>query len=161
DHSLREKIADIVYLIPLKSGNGHALICVEHQSTPRVDMPVRLGVYLLRLAEAYRKSNNRGKRSLMVFGLLYYNGAKPYNQPVDLFASLNTKERRVSQQTLGCLHLVDTHTLLVGDNPDHLMLHVFELATKYIFDPHWESTLQKLSPYLQQLEAAESETTLI
>ena len=72
------------------------------QTSPRVDMPVRLGIHLLRLSEAYRK-NHQGKKSLMVFGLLYYNGEKPYNQPTDLFASLNEAERRVSQQTLGSI----------------------------------------------------------
>lgn len=154
DRSLRERIADAVYLIPLKSGNGHALICIEHQSTPRPDMPVRLGVHLLRLSEAYRKSN-QGKKSLMVFGLLYYNGEQPYNQPTDLFASLNEAERRVSHQTLGSLHLVDTHTLHLKDDQDNPMLNVFELATKHIFDAHVESTLEKLWPYLCALETNE------
>ena len=154
DGSLRERIADAVYLIPLKSGNGHALICIEHQSTPRPDMPVRLGVHMLRLSEAYRKSN-QGKKSLMVFGLLYYNGEKPYNQPTDLFASLNEPERHVSHQTFGSLHLVDTHTIRVRDDQNNLMLHVFELATKHIFDAHVESTLEKLWPHLRALETGE------
>ena len=47
DDSLREQIADAVYLIPLKSGNGDALILVEHQSGPRVDMPVHLGIHCM------------------------------------------------------------------------------------------------------------------
>ena len=154
DPSLRERIADVVYLIPLKSGNGHALIVVEHQSSPRPDMPVRLGVHLLRLSEAYRKSN-QGKKSLMVFGLLYYNGDRPYNQPTDLFASLNAAERQVSHQTLGSLHLVDTHTIPIESNQNHLMLRVFELATKHIFDTPVESTLEKLWPHLCALESSE------
>ncbi|MEM7183988.1 MAG: Rpn family recombination-promoting nuclease/putative transposase [Spirochaetota bacterium] len=154
DHSLRERIADAVYLIPLKSGNGHALVLVEHQSSPRVDMPVRLGIHLLRLSEAYRKSH-QGKKSLMVFGLLYYNGEKPYNQPTDLFASLNEAERGVSQQTLGSLHLIDTHALSMKNDQENLMLHVFELATKHIFDPHADSTLGKLWLYLQALKIHE------
>ena len=154
DDSLREQIADAVYLIPLKSGNGDALILVEHQSSPRVDMPVRLGVHLLRLSEAYRKSY-QGRKSLMVFGVLYYNGEKPYNQPTDLFGSLNEAERSVSHQTLGSLHLVDTHALSMKNDKEGLMLHVFELATKHIFDPHTESTLGKLWPYLQALKIDE------
>lgn len=117
-------------------------------------MPVRLGVHLLRLSEAYRKSN-QGKKSLMVFGLLYYNGDKPYNQPTDLFASLNEAERNVSHQTLGSLHLVDTHKIRVRDDQDNLMLHVFELATKHIFDTPVESTLEKLWPHLCALETSE------
>ncbi len=154
DHSLRERIADATYLAPLNSGNGDALICAEHVSNPKPDMPVHLGVHLLRLSAAYRKSY-KGKKSLMVFGLLYHNGKKPYSQPTDLFASLNEAEREVSHQTLGSLHLVDTHTMHLENSPDHTMLQVFELATKHIFDQHVEATLAKLWPHLTVLEADE------
>ncbi len=149
--TLKGRIADAVFIADLKSGNGEALLCLEHLSSARRDVPTRLGSDLLQLAEAYHKAH-KGKKSLMTYGLLLYNGPGPYGHSTDLFASLNKQEQGVARESLGSMHVVDTHAIKVACPNDDPMLTVFELALKHVFDPKLEETLATLWPYVQALE---------
>lgn len=88
--NLREKIVDLLYKANFSGTDGYIYILVEHQSEPQKLMPFRILKYMIAIMEDHLK-NTHGNTLPIVYPMIFYSGAKPYNYSTDL---LDLFERR-------------------------------------------------------------------
>lgn len=142
DAKLDVRIADAVFLVKLRSGNGDVLLCLEHLSSCKREL-YRLQRYALDVSEAYKRAYGDA-HPLFSYNILLYNGRTRYPSITDFSHMLTCQEQRVL--------LIDMHNVCPNKPQDSAALRVFELALSHVFDPHLQETWAKLWPWVQQLQ---------
>jgi predicted transposase/invertase (TIGR01784 family) len=94
DAQLHATSADVVYRGLDCKGRRYYYFLLEHQSSVDHDMSLRILDYTLRIQQ-YHKRKHPDQKLPLVYPLIFYNGAQPYNGSTDYF-SLYGDQRRVA-----------------------------------------------------------------
>ena len=103
---LKEQLADLVFQVKIEEEIGYFQLLVEHQSTPRWDMPLRLMKYMLAIQEHHIK-HHKTQILPFVFPLLLYAGEQKYSYTMDFFKLFGKNEHRARDVFHKPFQLVD------------------------------------------------------
>ncbi len=101
EDNLKRALSDIIYCIKNKEGeDAYAYVLIEQQTKPDYLIAFRLWKYMLLLIDRYVKKNGIGNTSSassklkfpLVMPIVFYNGTKKYNAPLNLWDLFSNPE---------------------------------------------------------------------
>ena len=91
DKRLKKAIVDILFSAKFEDKKGYIFLLLEHQSTPKYDIALRLFKYMFKIAE-YHKKATKSKKFPFIYPLIFYNGREKYNAPRNLWELFENSE---------------------------------------------------------------------
>ena len=88
---LREQISDLLFKTAFNGSSGYIYILVEHQSKPEKFMPFRMLKYMMAIMDDHLKFEQNNTLPI-IYPMIFYSGAKPYNYSTDLFDLFENRE---------------------------------------------------------------------
>ncbi|HVV68274.1 MAG TPA: Rpn family recombination-promoting nuclease/putative transposase [Gammaproteobacteria bacterium] len=151
DGKLRSSYTDVVYRIKLKEGSQTAYIInlIEHQSTPRADMPVRVLLYESGLIKNHWDNH---KEVPLVYSTVFYNGKEAWYYPTHLKAMINAPPDLIDRYAFQPFQLIQLNHIPDEVLKEHLWSGLVSLAMKHIYDRDILPILKELMDMLQQAE---------
>ncbi len=139
DHSrfvssiLCSRYADIVFKARLKNSQQTALIIthIEHQLTPKRDMPVRVLLYQTGVIKDYWY---RCKQIPLVYSIVYYNGKEVWHYPTDLKAMINASADLIDRYFLQPFQLIHSKEVPDEASGQTFLLDLMQITMGHIHD---------------------------
>jgi len=88
---LREQVSDLLFKADFSGSSGYIYILVEHQSVPEKLMPFRILKYMIAIMDDHLKLEQNNTLPI-VYPMIFYSGANPYNYSTDLFDLFGNRE---------------------------------------------------------------------
>lgn len=150
---LSQRITDMVYRLQLKNSakKAYVIVSIEHQSTPAKYMPLRILQYEASIMKQHLQ--NHGYVPL-VYSLVYYNGASPWNYPTDLKALIEAPQELIEQYALKAFQLVELNKISDETLRAHFWSGLLGMVMKHVYD---KNVLPMLEGILAELKAAEEQ----
>ncbi|MEM7496052.1 MAG: Rpn family recombination-promoting nuclease/putative transposase [Myxococcota bacterium] len=148
-------IADVVFRAPLRSGNGYAVLPLEHESSAKRMTPWRVLQYNTRAITA-ELAQNAGNLPF-IWPLILHSGASPYNQPTTLSALFPSQTQTLADRVLTTnFQLVDL-CRLTDENLEQAggMASPFLLVMKHIHGANIAPLVSRLEPRLRDMGRTE------
>lgn len=146
----REFQADILYLIPLKTGNkALAFVHIEHQSQPAKDIPLRIWQYLLLILQEYHQ-NHPNEPLPLVYPCILYTGEQPYRYSTNLFDLFEDNKEQMQTWMTGPIQLIDVCRLSDETIKKHRLFGLTEFIFKHRFTMAFKEMLQHLFPWIEK-----------
>lgn len=146
----REFQADILYLIPLKTGNkALAFVHIEHQSQPTKDVPLRIWQYLLLILQEYHQ-NHPNEPLPLVYPCILYTGEQFYRYSTNLFDLFEDNNEQMQTWMTGPIQLIDVCRLSDETIKKHELFGVTEFAFKHRFRMALKEILENLFPWIKK-----------
>jgi len=156
----KEFAADILYRVPLKSGNkAMAFFHIEHQSQPKKNMPLRMWQYLLLILDEYHQ-NHPNKPLPIIYPCIFYTGSQPYKYSTNLFDLFGENKETVKSWITDDIKLIDVCRLSDEEIKQHRLFGLAEFVLKHRFTMAFKEILLEIFPWMKKhLEAGETSTT--
>ena len=154
DDVLYEQIVDLLYSADFSGSSGYIYVLVEHQSTPDKLMPFRMLKYMVAIMEDHLAKP--GNHTLpIIYPIIMYSGAKPYNYSTDLFDLFTDKELAMEILWQPC-QLVDISVMTDAEFDGFMWYGAMAKAMKYIhkYQKDIISLVERIMPELQKIENA-------
>ena len=108
ESDLKTSSADLIYSTELANQKAFVYLLCEHQSRPDKHMALRLLNYTWRLLE--RESKQRPNKPLpLVYPMVIYTGARPWNAPEDIFALFGEQAALARELLYSPYQLIDVN----------------------------------------------------
>ncbi|XVN41586.1 MAG: Rpn family recombination-promoting nuclease/putative transposase [Rickettsia endosymbiont of Argas persicus] len=132
DKRLKKAIVDILFSAKFEDKKGYIFLLLEHQSTPKYDMALRLFKYMFKIAE-YHKKATKSKKFPFVYPLIFYNGGEKYNAPRNLWELFEHSE------------LVKT-----AWTNDYQLINVHDIPDEELKEKAWSGILQFFMKHIHE-----------
>ena len=155
EDDLKRALSDIIYKIKTKDNeDAYAFVLIEQQSTPDHLIAFRLWKYMLLLCDRYIK-NHRGRskktiRLPLIMPIVFYNGTKKYNAPLNLW-SLFSQPALAKQFMTDDYRLVDLQSMSDEEIKQKDHLGIIEYFMKHI---HTRDMLKLWAEFLKSFKEA-------
>ncbi|MGB0934818.1 MAG: Rpn family recombination-promoting nuclease/putative transposase [Alphaproteobacteria bacterium] len=93
---LQEQIADVLYKAKCGDHDAYFYVLIEHQSSADKLMPFRIEGYIREIQKQHMKVNNTDRLPI-VWPVVFYTGAKSYDQPMHPYDLYDRDRETVSQ----------------------------------------------------------------
>ncbi|MGI9214855.1 MAG: Rpn family recombination-promoting nuclease/putative transposase [Gammaproteobacteria bacterium] len=151
DEELKEQCSDVLYYS--KSGENtfnYLCILVEHQSTPKKLMPLRILRYQLAIIMQHLQEHPKATHLPIVFPILFYQeqaNSKPYPYSLDILDLFKDKE--LAKQTLAKpAHLVDITQFSDEELKKHNLVALMEYLQKHARDRDLLLSIHQLKQFI-------------
>ncbi|MBS0350909.1 MAG: Rpn family recombination-promoting nuclease/putative transposase [Proteobacteria bacterium] len=150
---LKSKITDMLYCAPFKNFSGPVYISalVEHQSTPKKSMPLRILSYEAAIMQRHWEQY---KVAPLVYTIVYYNGQARWNYSRDIKDLIQAPVDLIARYALQPFQLIELNRIDDQELRRSLWAGVMSLAMKHIFD---QDILPALRSFIGLLKILESQ----
>jgi recombination-promoting nuclease RpnB len=151
--NLKTKMTDMLYRVPLKGFAQSAYIAalVEHQSSPKKHMPLRVLCYE---AAIMRQHWKRFGVVPLVYTVVFYNGKPRWHYSRDLKDLIQAPPDLIARYALQPFQLVELNQIPDQELRHSLWAGVMSLAMKHIYD---RDIIPALSSFIDMLKRIEHE----
>ena len=132
DKDLKKSIVDILFSVKVGDSKGYLFLLLEHQSTSKHDMALRLFKYMFKIA-AYHKKAMQSKKFPFIYPLIFYNGKQKYNAPRNLWELFENSE------------LVKTTWI-----NDYQLINVHDISDEKLKERAWSGILQFFMKHIHE-----------
>lgn len=152
DDGLHEQVVDLLYSADFSGLLGYIYVLVEHQSTPEKLMPFRMLKYMVAIMEDHLEKTG-GNTLPIIYPIIMYSGAQPYNYSTDLFDLFENKELAL-EILWQPYQLADISKASGKEFDEFLWYGTLAKAMKYIHKYRKDITLliEQMMPELQKIE---------
>lgn len=144
DEDLKEFMSDLLYKVDLPDrGSGYFYILCEHKSQVDPLMPFMLLNYMVKIWILHLEQTGE-KHLPLIFPLVFYHGARPYNGCRTLPELIQAPLNLVQTVLMGPFHLVDTHEIKDEDLRHKKWSGIMNFMFKHSLE-------RDISPYISQM----------
>jgi len=92
EENLLNSISDVLFSFKSGAGEAYVYVLLEAQSTSDYFMPYRLFKYSMNIYDRYLKNNPNAKYLPLIYPLVFYNGKKKYEAPLNFWELFENPE---------------------------------------------------------------------
>ncbi len=147
----RNSETDLLYSVRYKDATAFIYILCEMQGKIDKDMLLRLMGYMHSFFDLHRKQYPKTPLPV-VYPIVIYAGKKIWNAPLNFFDLFGKNKHLVKSIFTKDVSFIDIHRLPDNDIEQHRWVGLFELVLKYRHVQDFVQFLQKILPWLNELE---------
>ncbi|MCB1827899.1 MAG: Rpn family recombination-promoting nuclease/putative transposase [Coxiellaceae bacterium] len=153
--------SDIIYSLKIdeESSIYFYLLC-EHQSRVDPDMPYRLLRYQMRLMEQHRAQHPKSDLPI-IYPMVLYSGKSPWNKSRSLFDYYGEQAELAKSLWSAPFQLIDLHRVKDDELQKHQLSGLMEFALKNKKVRDFRKFLQRLLPWLDQVNIEDDQERLL
>ncbi|WP_218813364.1 Rpn family recombination-promoting nuclease/putative transposase [Rickettsiella endosymbiont of Dermanyssus gallinae] len=149
DDDLSQHHSDILYSLKVAGHKGYVYINVEHQSTPKELMPIRMFRYKLGIIKQHLDQGH--KKAPAVIPILFYHGRSPYPYSLKLIDCFEDKEF-AKEHFFDDPIAIDINLMPDEEIYTHKKLALLEIVQKHIFTRDLDTIADKLAKLVESIQ---------
>ncbi|WP_341764351.1 Rpn family recombination-promoting nuclease/putative transposase [Candidatus Tisiphia endosymbiont of Beris chalybata] len=149
EQDLRDSITDVLFQAKFDKQDGYLYLLLEHQSHPDHFMAFRLFKYMINICDRHLTQHPNTKTLPLVYPLIFYNGTRKYNAPLNLW-KLFENSQLARSIWINDYQLVNVHDIPDSEFRERIWSGILEFFMKHIHERNLLKRWQEIQDILPE-----------